>query len=212
MNPLAWLEADMARHMLVEFPLLFALGAVIGHYAPGGSDGAYARIDRFGLTGWTFASLVLAFWMIPIALDAAIGSAAVNALKYTSLVAAGFALRRAMIRSPQVLEAFFVGNLVWMSATLGLIYQESPRQLCLNYLVDAQVRAGTGLVTAALVVGGAWFYVAYVRGPRANGRRFAFFATSYRSRFVLGPTDTKVQWTISRPATTVQNDGRNKHA
>jgi hypothetical protein len=145
MNPLAWLEADMARHMLVEFPLLVALGALL---ASPRID--IDRFDRYGLTGWTLASLVLAFWMIPAALDAALASPGVNSAKYASLVAAGFALRGAMRRSPLVLEAFFVGNFAWMAATVGLVYQEAETQLCLNYLADSQQRAGRGLVLCAV--------------------------------------------------------------
>ena len=157
MNPLAWLEADMARHMLVEFPLLIALGAALAHRAPVRADAEIARFDRYGLTGWTFAGLVLAFWMIPAALDAALGSVAVNAAKYASLLAAGFALRAAMRRSPIALEAFFVGNFAWMGATVGLVYQEAEAQLCLNYLADSQQRAGRGLVVFAVAALVAWF-------------------------------------------------------
>jgi hypothetical protein len=163
MNPLAWLEADMARHMLLEFPLLIALGAVLAHHLQPRIHARIAWLDRFGLTGLTFASLVLAFWMIPAGLDAALGSSAVNVAKYASLGAAGFAGRAAMRRSPPVLEACFVGNLAWMMATVGLIYQDNPRQLCLSYLVDSQVRAGEGLVAASLVLGIAWFWLRYVR-------------------------------------------------
>src|SRR5262249_10521266 len=94
MTPLAWLESDMARHMLVEFPLLAALGAGLAQVLAFDLK----PVDRYGLTGWTFASLVLAFWMIPAALDAALGSAAMNAVKYASVVAAGFAVRSAMRR------------------------------------------------------------------------------------------------------------------
>lgn len=163
---MSWLEADMARHMLVEFPLLMALGAALAPLA----DRALSAFDRYGLTGWSAASLVLAYWMIPAALDAALGSSVVNAAKYASLVAAGAALRSAMRRSPPVLEAFFVGNFAWMAATVGLIYQESPRQLCLNYLVDAQVRAGQGLVAAAIVLGLAFFArVAWMSADTSRG-------------------------------------------
>jgi hypothetical protein len=151
MNPIAWLEVDMARHMLLEFPLLIALGAALAHRLAPRADAVIARVDHYGLTGWTFASLVLAFWMIPAALDAAIGSAAVNMAKYASLVASGFAVRSAMRRSPIALEAFFVGNIAWMAATVGLVYQETEMQLCLNYLADSQQRAGRGLVVFAVV-------------------------------------------------------------
>lgn len=169
MNPLAWLEADMARHMLIEFPLLLVLGAALAKHAPG-TDRMLAPYDRHGLTGWTFASLVLAFWMIPAALDAAIGSAAVRAAKYASLVTAGSALRSAMRRSSIPLEAFFVGNFTWMGATVGLVYQESETRLCLSYLVDSQQRAGRGLVFAAIAALVLWF-VLRARDRVATGAR-----------------------------------------
>jgi hypothetical protein len=157
MNPLAPLEADMALHMLVEFPLLAGAGAALAHYAPRRVDDAIATFDRYGLAGWTLASLVAAYWMIPAAIDAALGSGAVNAAKYASLLAAGFALRGALRRSPFALEAFFVGNFTWMAATVGLIYQEAEIQLCLNYLADSQQRAGRGLVVLAVAALIAWF-------------------------------------------------------
>ena len=150
---MSWLETDMARHMLVEFPLLMALGVGL---ASKRFDFLIEGFDRYGLTGWTLASLVVAFWMIPAALDAALGATVVNLAKYASLVAAGFALRSAMRRSPVVLEAFFIGNFVWMSATVGLVYQTVETQLCLNYLADSQHRAGRGLVVAAIAVLISW--------------------------------------------------------
>jgi hypothetical protein len=150
------LEADMARHMLLGFPLAMALGA----FAFGRRfEAGFARIDRFGLTGWLSASLVLAYWMIPSALDAAIASAATDAAKLASLALAGAALRSSWRRSPPMLEAFFVGNFAWMAATVGLVYQDAPAQLCLNYLSDSQQRAGSGLVVAAIACGAAWLWL-----------------------------------------------------
>jgi hypothetical protein len=149
------LEADMARHMLLAFPLAMALGALaFGRRF----DAGFARIDRLGLTGWFFASLVLAYWMIPSALDAAIASPGTDAAKLASLALAGAALRSSWRRSPPMLEAFFVGNFAWMAATVGLVYQDAPAQLCLNYLSDSQQRAGSGLVVAAIACGAAWLY------------------------------------------------------
>jgi hypothetical protein len=62
-----------------------------------------------------------------------------------------------------VLQGFFVGNWAWMTATIGLLYQEAPRQLCLYYLADAQVHAGQGLVVAAIVIGAVWCAIAVRR-------------------------------------------------
>ena len=149
------LEADMALHMLVEFPAIVAIGAVAARALPR-LAATFARADHLGLAGWLLASLVLAFWMIPPALDAALAGAEANAAKFASLALAGFALHGAWQRSPPVVESFFVGNFAWMCATVGLLYQEAETQLCLNYLADGQQRAGRGLVIVAIAAGAAW--------------------------------------------------------
>lgn len=165
------LEADMAWHMLVEFPLVVGIGAVAAGCSPRATAG-FARLDRMGMAGWTFTSLVLAFWMIPAALDAALASPAMNAAKFASLALAGFAMRSSTSRSPPALEAFFVGNFAWMSATAGLLYQEAETQLCLNYLADGQQRAGRGLVVLAIAIPIAWL---------ALRRRFLFHLEAARA-------------------------------
>lgn len=177
MNPLAWLEADMARHMLVEFPLVIGLAFALASRLPARLDAAIARFDAYGLTGWLAASLVAAFWMIPAALDAAIASAAANAAKLASLAAAGFLLRGAMRRSPFVLEAFFVGNFAWMAATVGLVYQEAESRLCLAYIAASQQAAGRGLVVLAMIVLVAWLLLR---------SRYIFSSASARSQAASG--------------------------
>ncbi len=157
-----WLEADMARHMLLEFPLLMALGWAAARRWPR-AGAALAPVDRMGFAGWLSASLALAFWMIPAALDAALADPAVEAAKLASLAVAGFALASAWQRSPPMVEAFFVGNFAWMTATVGLIYQQAEVQLCLNYLSDAQQRAGRGLVALAVACGVAWIIARFRR-------------------------------------------------
>ena len=170
MNPIAWLEADMARHMLVEIPLIVVAGAYLARFTPSRMRSAFARIDAFGLTGWLFAGLVTAFWMIPAALDAAVASPAMNAAKFASLLAGGFLLRESLRRSPLALEAFFVGNFTWMAATVGLVYQDAETRLCLAYLVDSQQRAGEGLVIVAVVAFAAWLALRVGRDARWEHR------------------------------------------
>jgi hypothetical protein len=147
-----WMEADMALHMLLEFTALLATGAIIFDLLPPGVQTRVEQWNRLGITGFVLASLALAYWMIPAALDASLASAGFASAKYGSLMLAGVALRSSFALAPKVMQVFFVGNLVWMTASVGLIYQDNPRQLCLYYLVDAQVRAGTGLVLLAMLL------------------------------------------------------------
>jgi hypothetical protein len=151
-----WLEIDMARHMLIEFPLLLIAGAAMGCALHERLGAQIERCNRMGLLGFVFASITLAYWMIPAALDAALLDGWVAARKYVSLVGSGALLWTSFRVAPLPLQAFFIGNCAWMTATIGLIYQSAPQQLCLNYLPDAQSSTGEGLVVAAVIAGCTW--------------------------------------------------------
>ncbi|WP_332671692.1 hypothetical protein [Aromatoleum sp.] len=151
-----WLEADMARHMLMQFPLLVAAGALLGASLPGPGRDAIAAFNAHGLAGFAMFLLVTAFWMIPRALDEALLSPAVEAAKFASLVTAGAAMALSWRAAPPVVQAFFVGNWAWMSAAVGLLYEDAPARLCNFYLLDQQTVAGRGLVALAVIVPLAW--------------------------------------------------------
>jgi hypothetical protein len=151
-----WLEIDMARHMLIEFPLLLIAGAAIGCALDERLGAQIERCNRIGLLGFVFASMTLAYWMIPAALDAVLLNGWVAAGKYVSLLGSGVLLWSSFRVAPLPLQVFFVGNFACMTATIGLIYQSAPQQICLNYLPDAQSSTGEGLVAAAVIAGCTW--------------------------------------------------------
>jgi hypothetical protein len=151
-----WLEADMARHMLIEFTLLLVAGAGLGSALPRRVDALLERCNQLGLAGFALASITMTYWMIPAALDAALLHGSAAAAKYANFVVSGAVLPSSFRAAPLALQAFFVGNLAWMMATAGLIYQNTPQQLCVNYRIDAQSAAGEGLVAAALIIACAW--------------------------------------------------------
>ena len=151
-----WLEADMARHMLIEFPLLLVAGVGTAKALPEPAVARVMRANQFGLAGFTFVSLTAAYWMIPAALDQALLSGPAAAAKYTGFLAAGMLLPVSFQAAPLAMQAFFVGNWVWMTATVGLLYQNSPQQLCVNYLIGTQLSTGEGLVAAALAIAALW--------------------------------------------------------
>lgn len=143
-------ESQMSLHMLVQFPLLLAAGWAWGRWLPAQLGSA---LDAHGLLGATLASCVLAFWMIPAALDLALLSAPMAAAKYFSWLLAGALLAWGRQRLGAVVACFFLGNAAWMTATAGLLYREAERQLCVNYLVDDQLITGNGLVVTAWALG-----------------------------------------------------------
>lgn len=161
------LESTMARHMLLQIPMLVAAGACIAlglqHNGGGWSALTIASIasrlrgyDENGITGLFAFLLASAYWMIPKALDGAALSLTMDAGKFLSLLLAGLLLPGSLSRANIIIQLFFIGNFASMTAIAGMLYQDTPRRLCNLYLMDDQLVAGTGLVMLALVVPLAW--------------------------------------------------------
>lgn len=117
-SPLLWLfvplrqavESRMALHMLVQLPLLLAAGWAAAAWWPRWPAAWAMRFDAQGLASATFASAVLAFWMIPAALDAALLAPAVATLKFLSWWLAGLLLPGDHRRLGAVPASFFLGK------------------------------------------------------------------------------------------------------
>jgi len=153
-------ESRMALQMLLQFPLLLASGwavsMMLGDRLPSPLLARwFDRIDAGGLLGATVVSCVSAFWMLPAALDASLLSEPMRMAKFASWWLAGAAWGRSAPRLADEAAAFFGGNLAWMLATAGLLYQAGESRLCVGYLLNDQVAAGQGLIVAALIVGAA---------------------------------------------------------
>ena len=104
---------------------------------------------------------VSAFWMLPIALDAAVLRPVVGFAKVTSLVFAGWCAALSFRRARTAMQAFFALNFVWMTGAVGAMYQQAPERLCNTYLQGDQAHAGIGLVVLAIVVAIAWMATAF---------------------------------------------------
>lgn len=155
-----WLEQRMALHMAVELPLLFAVGWWVATLQ-GGMPAWWRTLDVAGLPGFTAATAVTGFWMLPLALDAAVLSPVVGWTKVASLVAAGWLARQAFAHAHVAVQGFFVLGWVWMTGMAGVLYQEAPARLCSTYLQGDQAWAGLGLVMVAIGVAVAWMLVAF---------------------------------------------------
>ncbi|MBY4597253.1 hypothetical protein K3217_17205 [bacterium BD-1] len=152
----ALLEGSMSLHMLVQVPALVVTGYWLAAGLPPRAHRALQSFNAHGLTGWTLASLGLAFWMLPRALDAAVANPGVDAAKFAVLLLVGLATRLSLATSGTIVQLFFVGNWGWMTATAGLLYAEAPDRLCNAYLLGDQALAGYGLLALALAVATLW--------------------------------------------------------
>jgi len=160
------LEASMAAHMLLQMPAIFVAGLLA---ARAGGNPAWLRdYDRHGLPGLLALSFVLGYWMIPKAIDQVLVAPSAEAWKFVTLFGAGWLAAGSFGRANRVIQLFFVGNAAWMTAIVGLLYQDNPARLCNFYLLDDQLRAGQGLVLLSVLLPALWGW-RVLRGPA--GRR-----------------------------------------
>lgn len=150
------LESRMSLHMLVQVPLLIACGAVLGSGVPARAREALGRWNSHGIAGLLAFALVTALLMIPRLLDLAVANVAVDAAKALVLLACGILLCLSWSKAGLLVQAFFLGNVLPMTAAVGQAYQDSPLRLCNAYLLSDQVQVGQALVALAVAVGVGW--------------------------------------------------------
>lgn len=148
------LEGAMLSHMLLELPAIAVAGWLLCGSAPWLQR--LAPFDAHGLSVLSAALFASAYWMIPRALELSLTSSLSELLKFASLFALGAALPGAIKRANAIIQLFFIGNFCAMTAIVGLLYQDQPRQLCNAYLIDDQSSTGSGLVIVACAVALCW--------------------------------------------------------
>ena len=162
------LEASMWRHMVLQAPLWMLAGALLAGGPGLRARAQVARWNAHGISGLLCAALVLALLMVPRVLDLALVSPVVEAAKCTALVLAGAALRLSWRPAGLVVQGFFLGNVLPMTAVVGQLYIDSPTRVCNAYLLDDQDRLGRWLVTIAAVLAVVWLVQVVWRVARSD--------------------------------------------
>ncbi|SEA31297.1 MULTISPECIES: hypothetical protein [Acidovorax] len=159
---LAWpalrqaLEASMWRHMVLQFPLLMGVGALLAAALPPRAHTVVSRWNAHGIAGLVLVAGVLAVLMVPRVLDLALREPAIEISKCAALLGAGAALRLSWRAAGLVVQGFFLGNVLPMTAVVGQLYIDTPLRLCNAYLLDDQARLGQWLVGLAALLALGW--------------------------------------------------------
>ena len=152
----ALLEASMLRHMLVQAPLLMLAGALLAGAAGPRLRALVARWNSHGITGLLATGCILALLMVPRVLDMALVMPPVEAAKFALLLMAGAALRLSWCAAGLVLQGFFLGNVLPMTAVAAQLYIDAPVRICNAYLLGDQVRLGQWLIALACALALLW--------------------------------------------------------
>ena len=150
------MEASMWRHMMLQFPLWMAAGALLAAALPVRVRAGIARGNAHGIAGLLAVALALAVLMVPRVLDLVLLRPEVEGAKLAALLLTGAALRLSWQPAGRVLQFFFLGNVLPMMAVVGSLYVDSPLRLCNAYLLDDQVRLGQWLIGIAATIAVAW--------------------------------------------------------
>lgn len=146
----------MSLHMLAQLPLLALAGWLLAGALPARWRARLGGWNAYGIAGLLATALVLSLMMIPRVLDLALVEERIETLKFLALLACGAALRLSWQRAGAVVQGFFLGNVLPMTAAAGQLYQDSPLRLCNAYLLDDQAWLGGALVLLAVAIGIAW--------------------------------------------------------
>ncbi|MEA3109549.1 MAG: hypothetical protein QOI88_4154 [Gammaproteobacteria bacterium] len=164
----------MLTQMLVQIPVIFLAAASLSAQIRLPTQTRWMRWNAQGAPGLLFSAIVLAFWMTPIALDGAAADSLWETGKIVSVVTAGISAGISWRLGSGVAHAFYVGNMVWMTVTAGMLYQESTERLCNAYLWDDQAITGQALVGVSVVLAVTWMLEVAGRNLRPlprQGRR-----------------------------------------
>jgi hypothetical protein len=153
------LEASMTTQMLVQIPLLIAVGLLVARVLPVGVPPTIDEWNYRGISGLTLATITSVLWMLPRALDASVTDPGVAVAKYLSLpLLIGLPLALSWPRMSFVVRGVFLVECIATLFRLGWLYLVSTERLCNLYLLDDQQRLGQYLllIGAALLLGVAW--------------------------------------------------------
>ena len=172
------LERSMTLHMLVQYPLLALCGILLASALPERWQAHLARWNAHGIGGLAAVALILAVLMIPRVLDLALVGWRVALAKWLALLVCGAALRLSWQPAAWLVQGFFLGNVLPMTAVAATLYQESPVRVCNAYLLDDQVRLGQWLASICAAIALSWFSLLLRSLSLKDGSRGAASASS----------------------------------
>jgi hypothetical protein len=151
-------ESSMTAQMLVQYPCMMLAGALLVADLPTRWVSGAQRWNELGIAGLVGSALALAVLMVPRVLDLALVDMRVEALKLLALAACGAALTLSWRPAGVVVQAFFLGNVLAMTAVVGILFQDSATRVCNSYGIGDQQTLGQALVWVASAIAASWLF------------------------------------------------------
>ncbi|HRP75128.1 MAG TPA: hypothetical protein PK725_05280 [Rhodocyclaceae bacterium] len=164
-----WLETSMSVHMLVQIPLLAAIGIVAMRLLPGTTQNMLLAAAGGAIPCVLIATFASSYWMLPRAIDAVLVDPLAEAAKFVSLpLLVGAPLALAWRQLGLIGRGFVWTNFISMLAVLGWLYIVAPVRVCNSYALFEQERAGWLMVQLAVGLLVWWLGRLFVGAPAAT--------------------------------------------
>lgn len=147
-------ESIMILHMLVQIPLLIIAGWLVGQFVMIKYRSFFTKWNDNGVPGVLIFVFITMYWMIPRAMDEALGIWYIELFKFVGLPLAGLVFRDSWEKLQILGKSFIFLNYISMFGLMGWLYVDSPIQLCNNYLELEQKILGWGFlfITAGMII------------------------------------------------------------
>lgn len=161
-----WLETSMSVHMLVQIPLLAAIGIVAMRTLPQRTQSALLAAAGGAIPCVLIATFASSYWMLPRAIDAVLVDPLAETAKFVSLpLLVGAPLALAWRQLGLIGRGFVWTNFISMLAVLGWLYIVAPVRVCNSYALFEQERAGWLMVQLAVALLAWWLGRLFVGTP-----------------------------------------------
>lgn len=138
-----FLESHMVLHMHMQMPLLVITGLLMAPFFQKCFAFLFAKWNQNGIAGILLFIIIITYWMIPKTMDDALSSMTVELFKFISLpFLGGVPLRDSWIKLQDYLKISVIALFTIAFLAMGLLYIQSPIQLCNNYLLVEQITLG----------------------------------------------------------------------
>lgn len=146
-----FMESIMIVHMHMQMPFLVIAGFFIAKFFQLRYPQFFERWNHNGVPGIVLFMIIMAYWMLPRAMDESLTEPLVQLFKFFSLpFLAGVPLRDSWRKLTSRMKGWVFGLFTLSFFGMGWLYIYSPVQLCNNYVLLEQVILGWGYLTMGI--------------------------------------------------------------
>lgn len=143
-----WLSRTMPRHQLIQLPLMFLIGLVLGI--------RFLWRKQISVS-WALAVLIaimasFIFWMIPYSVDLSVINSSFNRLMHINMLLAGLLTVISLRNSILEVKIIFLGMMATMLTASGITLINFKILLCSSFNLAQQNQTGKGLLSIGILL------------------------------------------------------------